>query len=137
MGPGKVAAAADALCVSGNHRRDWDPHLVHVEPLIRKAEPGRKLNASLVVSNPLSRPVKQILRLEGRGQFADQSWELELAAGATMRREFVLALDPKVLAGRHALLCMGSRKGWKTARMPFWSSMLNHEMMFEKRTSRR
>ncbi len=28
---GKVSArAADAVCVSGNHRRDWDPHRVHV-----------------------------------------------------------------------------------------------------------
>src|SRR5262249_39954884 len=53
---GKAAGkAADAVCVSGRHRHDWDPHRVHVEPLLHRAKPGGTLKAELVVDNPLSR----------------------------------------------------------------------------------
>ena len=31
------AKAADAISISGNHRRDWDPHRITVEPVIVKA----------------------------------------------------------------------------------------------------
>lgn len=101
------AAAADAICVSGNHRRDWDPNRVHIEPLVHKAKPGQTLRAALVLGNPLSRPMKHTLELEGRGRFADQSWELEVPAGGTLRREFSLQLDPKFAAGRHVFLVRG------------------------------
>src|SRR4029077_21231406 len=33
-----TATAADAICLSGNHRHDWDPHRVRVEPIIQKAK---------------------------------------------------------------------------------------------------
>ncbi len=104
------AKAADAICASGNHRHDWDPHRVHVEPLIHKAKPGETLKATLVVSNPLSRPKKQSLTLEGRGRFVDQTWELEVPAGGTVRRAFTLRLEPKIPTGRHIFVLRGESR---------------------------
>src|SRR5207245_6400012 len=54
---GEVSAtASDALCPSGNHRRDWDPNRIAVEPLLQQAKPGEVLRAKLRVFNPLGRP---------------------------------------------------------------------------------
>ena len=106
---GKVSAkAADAICVSGSHRRDWDPHRVHIEPLIQQAKPGETLKATLVIGNPLSRPMKQTLTLEGRGRFADQTWEMEIPAGGSVRRPFTLRLDDKMAVGRQVFVVRGT-----------------------------
>jgi hypothetical protein len=104
----ECAKAADAICVSGSHRRDWDPHRVHIEPLIHKAKAGGTLKATLAVGNPLSRPMKQTLMLEGRGHFADQNWEVEVPAGGSIRRQFALRLDDKTPAGRHVFILRGA-----------------------------
>ena len=100
----ECARAADAICVSGNHRHDWDPHRIHIEPLIQKAKPGESLKATLVVSNPLAHPVKHTLTLEGRGHFADATWEVEVPAGGTIRRAFTLRLNAQMPAGRHVFV---------------------------------
>lgn len=105
---GQISArAADAVCPSGNHRHDWDPHCVHIEPLIQKTKPGATLKAILVAANPLSHPKKQSLTLAGRNRFADQSWDLEIPAGGTIRREFTLRLDPKIPSGRQIFVLRG------------------------------
>jgi glyoxylase-like metal-dependent hydrolase (beta-lactamase superfamily II) len=104
----ECAKAADAISVSGSHRHDWDPHRVHIEPLIHKAKPGETLKATLIVSNPLTERKRQTLTLEGRGRFADPSWELEVPVGGTVRREFALRLDPKTPAGRQVFVVRGT-----------------------------
>jgi glyoxylase-like metal-dependent hydrolase (beta-lactamase superfamily II) len=104
----ECAKAVDALCVTGSHRHDWDPHRIHVEPLIHRARPGETLKATLVVSNPLSRPKKQKLTLEGRGRFADRTWELEVPAGGSIRRTFTLSLDLKIPPGRQVFALHGT-----------------------------
>jgi glyoxylase-like metal-dependent hydrolase (beta-lactamase superfamily II) len=99
---GKVSAkAADAICVSGNHRHDWNPHRVHVEPLVQKAKPGAMLKGLLVAENPLARRGKLTVALEGRGLAQDQTWELDLTGPPTTRLEIALRLGDKVPAGRH------------------------------------
>jgi glyoxylase-like metal-dependent hydrolase (beta-lactamase superfamily II) len=99
---GKVSAqAADAISPSGNHRVDWDPHRVRVEPLVHKAKAGATLKATLVATNPSARGQKLSVELEGRGKTQDQAWDVEVAAGATVRREIALRLDEKLPAGRH------------------------------------
>jgi glyoxylase-like metal-dependent hydrolase (beta-lactamase superfamily II) len=108
---GKVSArAADALCVSGDHRQDWDPHRVHIEPLIHKAKPGATLRAALVVSNPLARAIKLKVVLEGRGLTGDQTWEVELPGGGTVRRDLTVRLRDGIPAGRHVLV-LRAREG--------------------------
>lgn len=104
----ECARAADAICISGNHRCDWDPHRVHIEPVIQKAKPGETFQATLVVSNPLSRAMKHALTLEGRGRFDAQRWEVEVPAGGTIRRAFTLRLDPKTPAGRQVFIMQGT-----------------------------
>jgi glyoxylase-like metal-dependent hydrolase (beta-lactamase superfamily II) len=99
----ECARAADALCVSGSHRRDWDPHRVHVEPLVQKAKAGAALKATLVADNPLARRQKLTVTLEGRGLTADQAWEVEVPGGGAARREVGVRLSDKVPAGRHVL----------------------------------
>jgi hypothetical protein len=97
------AKAADALCVSGNHRLDWDPHRVHVEPLLQKAKAGDVLKATLVGSNPFHKRVQLSVRLEGRGLTADQTWNLDIAAASTVRKGVSLLLTDQVAAGRQIL----------------------------------
>lgn len=95
------AVAADAVCLSGNHRRDWDPHRVHFEPLIQKARPGDTVKGTLVIENPLQRAEKLTIVLEGRGQTPDQTVELQAAAGKTVRHALSLRLPEKLPPGRH------------------------------------
>src|SRR5262249_45716814 len=71
----EAARAADALSPSGNHRHDWDPHRVRVEPLVQKAKPGATLKATLVVSNALRVKRHLTVTLEGRGKVQDQRWQ--------------------------------------------------------------
>jgi glyoxylase-like metal-dependent hydrolase (beta-lactamase superfamily II) len=104
------ALAADAVCVSGNHRRDWDPHRIHVEPIMQKARPGALLQGTLLVHNPLSAKETVTVRLEGRGLTADQTWELEVPGGMTIRRDISFRLQDQLPAGRH-LFVLRTRTG--------------------------
>ncbi len=99
----ECAKAADAVCVGGRHRHDWDPHAVHVEPVLQKAKPGATLKGTLVVGNALGRPRKLAVTLEGRGLVADRTWEVEVPAGGEVRRELSARLGEQVAAGRHVL----------------------------------
>ncbi len=72
------ACAADAMCPSGQHRHDWSPHHVHMEPLLHKAKPGATLEGELVVENVLGRKRNLTVTLQGRGKTADQTWEVEV-----------------------------------------------------------
>jgi hypothetical protein len=99
---GQVSAeAADAVCVSGHHRRDWDPHRIHVEPLVQKAKPGAMLSATLVASNPPPRRVKIAVALAGRRVTDDQRWELDVAGGGVVRRRVAVRLGDRIPPGRH------------------------------------
>jgi glyoxylase-like metal-dependent hydrolase (beta-lactamase superfamily II) len=102
----ECARAADAVSPSGNHRHDWNPHRVHVMPLVQKVRPGSPLQAKLVVDNLLGRAAKVTVKLAGRGLTGDQSWFIEVpAAGparpASVSRELTLRLDEGVIPGRH------------------------------------
>jgi glyoxylase-like metal-dependent hydrolase (beta-lactamase superfamily II) len=100
----ECSQAADAICISDNHRRDWDPHRIHIEPVIQKAKPGEALHATLVVTNPLSRQQQHKLKLDGRGCIANQTWELDVPAGGTVRRALSLHLDLVSPAGRQVFI---------------------------------
>jgi glyoxylase-like metal-dependent hydrolase (beta-lactamase superfamily II) len=104
------ARAADALCVSGNHRHDWNPHHVRLEPILQKARPGQTVKATLVVDNVLPRPRKLSVTLEGRGRTPDQTWTVEVGPGGTVRRPVSIALAEKLEAGR-VVLALAARAG--------------------------
>jgi glyoxylase-like metal-dependent hydrolase (beta-lactamase superfamily II) len=93
--------AADAMCVSGNHRRDWDPSRVHVEPVLSKAKAGATLKLTLAADNPLPRAEKLRVALEGRGLATDATWDVDVPANATARQEVSVKLGDKLAPGRH------------------------------------
>jgi glyoxylase-like metal-dependent hydrolase (beta-lactamase superfamily II) len=97
---GKVSAkAADALCLNGNHQEDWNPHRIHVEPLIHKINPGDTVKAELVVTNLHAKTQKFKVTLEGRYLTKTQTWDLEVPPG-TVRRAFTLPFGLRTGAGR-------------------------------------
>jgi glyoxylase-like metal-dependent hydrolase (beta-lactamase superfamily II) len=102
-----AATAADALSPSGRHRHDWNPHRVHVEPLVHRARPGDTLKARLVVESGLARKERVKVRLEGRGVFPDQVMELDVSPEAAARRDFNLRLPEGLAAGRHVFVVCG------------------------------
>jgi glyoxylase-like metal-dependent hydrolase (beta-lactamase superfamily II) len=105
---GKVGAkAADAICLSGNHRNDWNPHRLHIEPLVQKARPGEVLRWTLVAENLLARKTGLKVTLAGRGLVADQTWELKLGGGQSIRRVFSFTVPQRLGPGRHILTFRG------------------------------
>jgi glyoxylase-like metal-dependent hydrolase (beta-lactamase superfamily II) len=102
---GKEAAkAADAISPSGNHRHDWNPHRVHVEPLVRKAQPGEKLNWTVFGDSMKPRDETLRVSLEGRGIVPDQDLTIEVPAGKSGKKEFSFQLPEKVTTGRHIFI---------------------------------
>jgi glyoxylase-like metal-dependent hydrolase (beta-lactamase superfamily II) len=98
---GEVGAqAADAMSPSGNHRHDWDPSRVRVEPLLHKGKPGATLRAVLVANNVLKRPEELTVALEGRRLTPDQAWTVEVPAGGSARRELTIRVGDQVPLGR-------------------------------------
>lgn len=106
---GRAAGKAlDALSPSGNHLHDWNPHHIHVEPLVQKAKPGDTLQWTLVAENRLSQKKSWQITLESRGMMDHQEWPIEVAAGMIARRDFKLRVPPNLAPGRHiwALRCL-------------------------------
>jgi glyoxylase-like metal-dependent hydrolase (beta-lactamase superfamily II) len=102
---GKVSAvAADTVCLSGNHRHDWDLNRVQVRPLVQKARPGATLRAKLVAGNSLDRAEKLSLSLDGRGLIADQTFRLDVPAHQTVEQEFAFRLGEQAEPGRHIFI---------------------------------
>ena len=82
------AKAADLLCPSGDHRIDWNPHRVRMEPLVHKARRGDTIEAMLVVDGaPAGKVPGEELTVvfEGRGLTPDQTWQIRPAAGPSQR----------------------------------------------------
>ena len=101
------AKAADAICLSGNHRKDWNPHRIHVEPVVQKAKPGATLHWTLAAENPLAVKETLTITLEGRGIIADQTWQLDVPGGKSVRREFTVRVPEKIGSGRHVFAVSG------------------------------
>lgn len=102
---GKVSAkAADDLCVSGDHKRDWNPHRIRVEPVLQKAKARDTLKCTLVVDNPLAEKETLAITLQGRGVFEDQTWALTVDGKGTARKPFTLRLPDSLKAGRHVFV---------------------------------
>ncbi len=95
------ANAADALCVSGNHRREWDPYRVQVLPLLQTAKPGATIKIELIATAVGDKPERFTITLAGRGLLPDQAWTLEAVPGKPKSAVAVLKLAEKIAPGRH------------------------------------
>ncbi|MCU0704240.1 MAG: MBL fold metallo-hydrolase [Fimbriiglobus sp.] len=89
--------ACDAVCVSGDHRRDWNPHAVSVEPCLVKAKGGAEVRAK-VWAEPT--PIGVKIKLRGRGIVPDQEWTIA-ASRQRQTNEVVLKLPEKIEPGRY------------------------------------
>jgi glyoxylase-like metal-dependent hydrolase (beta-lactamase superfamily II) len=99
-----TAKAADVISISGNHRRDWDPHRIAVEPVIFKAKPGAKLKGTLRVSNAGPKAEKAKIELEGRGLTENQSWSIDAPIGKSVEQAIEIVVKPQVKLGRHIFI---------------------------------
>lgn len=97
--------AADALCVSGDHRHDWTPHQVRIEPMLQKGRPGGKVEGELIVENALGKA--RTLRVE----LGDVAWDVSLPPGGTAKRKVSWPLPDKLPAGRHVFLLRATEAG--------------------------
>jgi glyoxylase-like metal-dependent hydrolase (beta-lactamase superfamily II) len=104
-----AAAAADALSPSGQHRFDWDPHRIAIEPALESVRPGRTYRFRLEFSNPLEKRVAVDFRLPGRGVFPDQTGTLAVDAHGSARRELELTIAPSAARGRHIFPLLATR----------------------------
>jgi glyoxylase-like metal-dependent hydrolase (beta-lactamase superfamily II) len=103
-----AAKAADAISMSGNHRRDWNPHRITIEPIIFKTKSGATLRATLRASNPGTKTERVTIALQGRNLTADQSWALDVPARKTIEKNVTLVLNPQIPQGRHILILRSS-----------------------------
>jgi glyoxylase-like metal-dependent hydrolase (beta-lactamase superfamily II) len=90
--------AADALCLSGDHLRDWTPHRVTVEPVLTAAKPGDEVTVRVTLSESGRDDPGATVTLRGRGFFPDETLAFE--AGRRQTRVVKLKLAPTAAPGR-------------------------------------
>lgn len=87
--------AANALCMSGDHLRDWTPHRVTVEPVLQQAKPGAEVMVRVTVEGSGRPNDATTVTLSGRGIFPNviatfapargrQTQEIKIALPATL-----------------------------------------------------
>ncbi|MBX9582111.1 MAG: MBL fold metallo-hydrolase [Gemmataceae bacterium] len=92
--------ACDALCVSGDHREDWTPHRVTVEPVLQSIAPGGRVRATVRVhGGPAARTVTA--RFRGRGLVADQDFVATGRDGQRLGTVWALDVPRDLAAGRY------------------------------------
>ncbi|MBX9624370.1 MAG: MBL fold metallo-hydrolase [Gemmataceae bacterium] len=92
--------ACDALCVSGDHRRDWNPHRVTAEPVLQTAKPGAEVRF-MVRAEGRARAETVAVTLTGRGVVPDQQLTLRTEPDRVTSREVVVKLPADFRPGRH------------------------------------
>ncbi len=102
--------AADALCVSGDHLRDWTPHRVAVEPVLQSARPGDEIAVRLTLSESGRSDPGATVVFRGRGLFADQTFAFD--AGRRQTRDVKMKLAATATPGRAVVLGSHYRPQW-------------------------
>lgn len=96
--------SADRLSASGNHRVDWDPCLVIVEPFATRTAPGRDVGVEILIRNPSRRDASLQIYIAGRGITADVSRTIHVKADDSVRVPLSFRVGDRVMSGRHPLL---------------------------------
>jgi glyoxylase-like metal-dependent hydrolase (beta-lactamase superfamily II) len=91
--------ACDAVCVSGDHLRDWTPHRVSVEPALTRAKPGDEITLQVTLSEAGRDDPGATVVLQGRGLFPDQS--VTFPAGAKQTKSVKVRLPADLAPGLH------------------------------------
>jgi hypothetical protein len=95
--------AADALCLSGDHRRDWTPHRVTVEPVLQQAKPGAKVTVQVGVSGSGRPNDTTTVTLRGRGLFPDVEVRFEAKQG-TQTKDVAIQLPMSLTPGQFVFI---------------------------------
>jgi len=106
----EAAKAADAISPSGDHRRDWDPQWIRVEPLLQPAS-GKSVRFTLTIDAKAESDETLAVSLTGNRAVAPWNSMVRVQAGRTLRHDFTLELKPDVPPGRYVLPLRISRKG--------------------------
>lgn len=97
-----AAKAANVICPTNQHRNDWNPHHVSIEPIRIEAKPGETIEATVRLLNlSLNRPGYAHVTLQGRGLIPTQSWKLETGALGGTTEQVRIRLPDDLPAGRH------------------------------------
>lgn len=99
----EAATAADALSPSGDHRHDWDPQQIRVEPLLQRAKPGQSVRFTLLSDQPVRERETLAVSLAGRGIVGDWSETVEIPQGQAVRQEITLRVASDTAPGQHVL----------------------------------
>ena len=99
----QAAALADRLSPSGDHRIDWDPQRVRIEPLISTASPSKPVHLRIVASNPSREAITYVIRSTRPGIVADGEWKLVAPAQSEASLNITLTVNHDVPAGRHVV----------------------------------
>ncbi|HYE99935.1 MAG TPA: MBL fold metallo-hydrolase, partial [Planctomycetota bacterium] len=98
----EAGRACDRLSPSGNHRRDWDPQAVRVEPYVSRAAAGEAVSLEFVARNRLDRTRRIEIVLDGRGRVPSERRTLVMDARGTARALLTLRVSADAPKGRHA-----------------------------------
>jgi glyoxylase-like metal-dependent hydrolase (beta-lactamase superfamily II) len=95
--------AADALCLSGNHLRDWTPHRVTVEPVLQQAKPGTEVTVRLSVEGTGRPDDTTTVTLRGRGMFPDIDVKFDPKQGI-QSKDVKIPLPANLRVGQHVFI---------------------------------
>jgi glyoxylase-like metal-dependent hydrolase (beta-lactamase superfamily II) len=103
--------ALDDLSQSGKHLWDYNPHMIHVEPVVSKAKAGEPLTVDVVFENALDRAATAKVRLEGREVLATEEVTLTAAAGKSAKQKVAFSVPADLAAGRHVFAVSATEGG--------------------------
>lgn len=99
----QAADLADRLSPSGDHRIDWDPQRVRIEPLISAASRSKEVLLRIAANNPSSKPVTYVIRPARTDIIADAEWKLVIPAESEESLEITLDVTSQLTPGRHVI----------------------------------
>jgi len=97
----ETARVMDDLSPTGQHRHDWNPARISIEPLLQRVKLNQNVKAELVLENALPHPITARVVLQDRGILAPYEKQFSIGAGQIMRHEFQSKLIKDLPPGRH------------------------------------
>jgi glyoxylase-like metal-dependent hydrolase (beta-lactamase superfamily II) len=95
-----AATAADAVCVSGRHRHDWNPHRFWVEPVRVEAKAGQQVSMNFYALNEGKETEPFTLLVRGPG-ITEQRFTAEVSAGKIQHTNISFRVPETFTPGRY------------------------------------
>lgn len=96
----RACELSDRISPQGNHRFDWDPQRVRIEPLIAHTTAGAKVRVRMLADNPLKKEIAYRIRSARPEIAARQHWKLHAAAGTTTAIDVEIEVPSTAPVGR-------------------------------------